>query len=97
MYKCAEGIICLNNLNLPSYDLHFTEGMDQALANLAQLELSFQNMSEKINEKTAKQKAKIEELFQRISKCNQRVEQLSGEKIALFFTSPSRYVRSYKF
>jgi hypothetical protein len=37
MYKCAEGIICLNNLNIPSYDLHFTEGMDQGLANLAQL------------------------------------------------------------
>lgn len=41
MYKCAEGIICPNNLNAPSYDLHFTEGMDQALANLAQLEQSF--------------------------------------------------------
>jgi hypothetical protein len=60
MYKCAEGIICLNNLNIPSYDLHFTEGMDQGLANLAQLEQSFQTLSTKISEKSAKQKAKIE-------------------------------------
>lgn len=59
MYKCAEGVICLNNLNIPSYDLHFTEGMDQALANLAQLEQSFHNLCGKINEKSAKQKAKI--------------------------------------
>lgn len=59
MYQCAEGIICLNNLNIPSPDLHFAEGMDQALANLAQLEQSFQTLCGKINEKSTKQKAKI--------------------------------------
>lgn len=38
MYKCAEAYILPNNFNLASYDMHFVEGMDQTLANLAMLE-----------------------------------------------------------
>lgn len=70
MFKCAETFITPNNFNLASYDMHFVESMDQSLANLAMLEQSFGTICTKIEEKTAKQRAKIAELKERITKCN---------------------------
>lgn len=84
-------------MNLASYDMHTVEGMDQSLANLAMLEQSFGNICTKIEEKTARQRAKIAELKQRILSCNETIQQLQEKKQALAFISPSRYVRSYKF
>lgn len=70
MYDCSRSAITLNNLNLPSYDVHSREARDQMLVNLYELQESFVKINDQLNGKLKSQNERVEKLKKRINLCN---------------------------
>lgn len=97
MYDCARSVITLNNLNLPSYDIHSREARDQMLVNLYSLQESFTKISNRVTEKTKEQNERIEQIRARILNCARIINESENTKKAICFVSPAEYPTKYKF
>ena len=97
MYECAQSSITPNNLNLPVYDLHSREARDQILMNFPTLSQTSSTISQRHMKKCSEQRQRIEQLRERVMKCKQRIETLSGMNQAIVFVSPGQYPKKYEF
>jgi hypothetical protein len=97
MYECAQSAITPNNLNLPVYDLHEHEARDQILMNFNSLAQTTSTISERHLKRCENQKERIEALRQRVFKCKEKIETLSGLNQAIVFVSPGQYPKKYEF